>query len=53
MNGIRFFKDEAKHRPCKTTDVKMILLFLLVSRGLLNFEDEISIMRGECSDPNI
>jgi hypothetical protein len=42
-----------EHRPCKTTDVKMILLFLLVSSELLNFEDEISIRRGECSDPNI
>jgi hypothetical protein len=31
MNGIRFFKDEAKHRPCKTMDVKIILLFLHVS----------------------
>jgi hypothetical protein len=53
MNGIRFSKDEAKHRPCKTIDIKMILLFLLVSWGLLNFEEKISIRRGECSDPNI
>jgi hypothetical protein len=29
-NGIRFFKDEAKHEPCKTTDVKVMLLVLLV-----------------------
>jgi hypothetical protein len=42
-----------EHRPCKTTDVKMILLFLLVSLELLNFEDEISIRKEECSDPNI
>jgi hypothetical protein len=32
LNGIRFFsKDVDEHRPCKTTDIKMILLFLLVS----------------------
>jgi hypothetical protein len=30
LDEIRFFKDETKHRPCKTTDVKMmILLFFL------------------------
>ena len=26
-----FFKDMAEHKPCKTTDVKVMLLFLLVS----------------------
>ena len=26
-----FSKDVAEHRPCKTTDVKVLLLFLLVS----------------------
>ena len=32
MTGIRFFsKDVAEHRPCKTTDAKVMLLFLLVS----------------------
>jgi hypothetical protein len=31
MNEIKFFKDEAKHRLCKTMDVKIILLFLHVS----------------------
>ena len=30
MNGIRFYKDVAEHRACKTTDVKVLLLFLLV-----------------------
>jgi hypothetical protein len=29
-NGIRFFKDEAKHKPCKTTDIKVMLLVLLM-----------------------
>ena len=28
---IYFSKDVAEHRPCKTIDVKVILLFLLVS----------------------
>jgi hypothetical protein len=32
-NGIRFSKDEAEHKPCKTTDVKVMLLFLLVFWG--------------------
>ena len=31
MDEIRFFfKDEAEHEPCKTTDIKVMLLFLLV-----------------------
>jgi hypothetical protein len=53
LDKIRFSKDVDEHRPCEITDVKVILLFLLVSCELLNFEDEISIRRGECSDPNI
>ena len=28
---IFFFKDVAVHKPCKTTEVKVLLLFLLVS----------------------
>ena len=52
-DGIRFFfEDVAEHKSCKTMNVKVMLLFLLVSSELLNFEDEISIRRGECSDPN-
>ena len=31
MNGIRFSKDVVEHRPCKTSDVKVMLLFFLVS----------------------
>jgi hypothetical protein len=31
LDERRFFKDVAEHRPCKTTDVKVMLLFLLVS----------------------
>jgi hypothetical protein len=31
LNEIRFSKDVDEHRPCKTTDIKVILLFLLVS----------------------
>ena len=31
VNMIRFFfKDVAEHGPCKTTDVKVMLLFLFV-----------------------
>jgi hypothetical protein len=31
LDEIRFSKDVDEHRPCKTMDVKMILLFLIVS----------------------
>ena len=49
MNGIKFFsKDLAEHIPCTTTNIKVLLLFLLVSWELL----KISIRRGECSDSN-
>ena len=48
-----FFKNVVEHTPCKTTDVKVMLLFHLVPLELLNFKDEIFIRRGEDSNPNI
>ena len=30
---IRFFQELAEHEPCKTTDVKVMLLFILVFWG--------------------
>ena len=48
---IFFFKDEVENKPCKTTNVKVMSSSSCIL-GLRNFEDEIFIRRGECSDPN-
>jgi hypothetical protein len=32
-DGIRFSKDGAEYEPCKTTDIKVMLPFLLVFWG--------------------